>query len=89
MIEGLTVAFGGLLGALAKDCLADNRLQLPYFENGYVVLGSLGGMLVGAFVGFAIDGNFLTALLAGYTGTSAIGYLIQKSPAIRKKKFKK
>lgn len=67
--------FGGL-GALAKDVVQDNKIQLPRYENGYLVLGFIGGMLVGAFVGYAIDQSYLMALLSGYVGTSAIKHLL-------------
>ena len=69
-IAGLFAA--GAFGALAKDCVADGKLKLPKVVDGELALGFLSGMLIGAFVGWAIDGSFLTAGLAGYVGISAV-----------------
>lgn len=66
----------GALGSLAKDIVQDNKIILPYRENHSLVLGFIGGMLVGAFVGWAVDQNPVTALLSGYVGTSAISQLL-------------
>lgn len=71
----------GAVGSLAKDIIQDNQLRLPYVKDGYVVLGFLGGMFVGAFVGWCVDGSFLTAALGGYVGTSAISNLL---PPVKK-----
>jgi hypothetical protein len=66
----------GALGAVAKDVVKDNKLILPKYENGELFLGCIGGMLVGAFVGWVADNNPLTACLAGYVGVSAIEHLL-------------
>ncbi len=69
-------AIAGALGALARDVVKDNKLQLPRYRDGAILLGFIGGMLVGAFVGWSVDSSFLTASMAGYVGTSAIGHLM-------------
>lgn len=67
---------GGAIGALAKDCLVDGALCLPYKKDGKLYVGFVGGMLIGAFVGIVVDGSFGTALLSGYVGTSVIANLV-------------
>ena len=66
----------GACGALAKDVVRDNKLALPKIKDGELILGFVGGMLVGAFVGWAVDQSVLTAVLSGYVGTSAISHLL-------------
>jgi hypothetical protein len=73
-VAGLLLA--GALGALVKDVVQDGKLSLPKFKEGDLILGCLGGMLIGAFVGFAVDHSLLTAALSGYVGTSAIKHLL-------------
>jgi hypothetical protein len=80
--EILTVALGGIIGGLVKDILIDGAIQLPYKKDGYVYLGFIGGAIVGAFIGLVIDGSLVTAMLAGYTGTSVIGNLLVKSKKV-------
>jgi len=77
--EIVVVLLGGALGSLAKDCLKDGMLYLPYIKEKSLYLGFVGGMIVGAFVGIVVDGSFGTALLAGYVGTSVISGLIPSS----------
>ncbi len=72
---------GGALGAIAKDIVKDGRLQLPFINGNDLVLGFFGGAFVGAFVGYAVDHSLLTAVLAGYVGTSAIQHLLPSVPA--------
>jgi len=73
-IIGLAIAGG--IGALAKDILKDNSIQLPKVEGNKLVLGFIGAVIVGSFVGWAVDGSYLTAGMAGYVGTSAIKDLL-------------
>jgi hypothetical protein len=68
----------GALGALAKDILEDGKIRLPKKEDGDVILGSLGGMIVGGVAGFYVDGSPTAAFLAGFAGTSAIQALLAK-----------
>ena len=79
-LEIVVVGLGGFIGAVVKDCLADNMLQIPYIQDRRLFLGSLGGGIVGAFVGIMIDGSFITALMAGYVGTSLIKNLVSTVP---------
>ena len=69
----------GALGALVKDCVKDGKIQLPFFQDGFFYMGFLGGMVIGAFVGWVVDSNLITATLAGYVGTSAISHLLPHS----------
>lgn len=66
----------GAFGALAKDIVQDNKIVLPKKVDGELVLGFIGSMIVGAFVGWAVDQSPITALLSGYVGTSAIKHLL-------------
>jgi len=66
----------GACGALVKDVLKDNKLRLPKIKDGNILLGFLGGIIVGAFAGLAIDGQPLTAFLGGFTGSQVIESLI-------------
>ena len=74
--EILTVALAGSLGSLVKDIFTDGCIQLPELKGKNLYLGFLGGALVGGFAGIMIDGSFITALMAGYTGTSIITKLV-------------
>jgi len=73
--EIFTVALAGAFGSFIKDILHDGYLQIPEIKDKQIYLGFLGGALVGAFVGIVIDGSFLTALMAGFTGTSVVAKL--------------
>jgi len=66
----------GAFGSLAKDIVQDNKLVLPKKVDNELVLGFIGSMIVGAFVGWAVDSSPLTALLSGYVGASAIKHLL-------------
>ncbi len=66
----------GAIGSLAHDLVKENKLAMPRLSDGCLYLGFIGGMVVGAFVGFLVDNNMITALLAGYVGTSAIKHLL-------------
>ena len=72
----LSFLLAGAFGAIAKDIVQDGCLKLPFLKDGDLVLGFIGGALVGAFVGFAVDNSILTAVLSGYVGTSAIQHLL-------------
>ena len=76
MNEIISLLLAGALGSLVKDVVQDGKLSLPKFHGGDLILGCLGGMIVGAFVGFAVDHSLLTAALSGYVGTSAIKHLL-------------
>ena len=70
------IVLAGAFGALAKDIVSDNKITLPKKTDGDFCLGFIGGMLVGGFCGYAIDGSPVTAAMAGYTGSSVIAGLI-------------
>lgn len=76
MIEVIGFLVAGAFGSLARDCIKDNKLKLPKVVNGELLLGFIGSMVIGAFVGWAVDGSFLTAALSGYVGISAITHLL-------------
>lgn len=75
-IEVIIALTGGLSGALIKEILEDNKIKLPKIIQGELDLGFLGSILVGAFVGYVVDGSFLTASMAGFTGFSVIQNLM-------------
>jgi len=68
----------GAFGALVRDVLKDNRLVLPRVENGALVLGFIGGMIIGGMAGYVIDGSPLTACLGGFVGYQVISSLVPK-----------
>lgn len=78
MSEILLVIIAGAVGALLKEILADNSLKLPAIVRGELNLGFIGSIAVGAFVGYAVDGGFLTAAMAGYAGFSVIEALVSR-----------
>ena len=78
----------GAAGALIKDLLKDNAIEIPKKTNGNFCLGFLGGMITGGCAGMLIDGNPTTAFLAGYAGTSVIENLLVKKNEENKNKKK-
>jgi len=82
MNEYLLVVLGGMVGALLKEVLDDNCLKLPSIAQGKVNLGFFGSIMVGAFVGYAVDGSFITAAMAGYAGFSIIQNLVPSTKNI-------
>lgn len=74
----LYCSLAGAVGALVKDVVVDNKIQLPEKPNGQILLGSVGGMIIGAFVGYVIDQSILMALLSGFVGLTAIENLLPK-----------
>lgn len=83
--EIVILAIAGALGALISDIIQDNTLTLPEKIDNTIILGSLGGVIIGAVAGYIIDGSFLTAFLAGYTGKEVIENLIGKTKTKEKK----
>lgn len=69
----------GAAGAIIKDIVKDNKLCLPKIDDGHILMGFTGGMVIGAGAGYVIDGNPLTAFLAGFTGSQVIESLIFKN----------
>jgi len=72
------LAIAGGLGALIKDVVKDNKLVLPRYENGAVVLGCFGGIVIGMAVGYLVDQSPTTAFFGGYAGTQMLESLISK-----------
>jgi len=72
----------GALGAFVKDVLKDNKVSLPYFKGGYLYLGCIGGMVVGALAGYLVDNDPVTAFLGGYAGSEIIKSLINGKQVI-------
>lgn len=66
----------GALGALVKEIIEDNKISLPKFCNGEMSLGIIGGLIIGGVAGYFVDGNPITAFLAGYAGKSMIENLV-------------
>jgi len=79
-MEIVYLFIAGALGAFIKDIVEDGSIVLPKKVDGKYALGFIGSMLIGGFVGWAIDGSVLVAALSGFTGLSAIENLIQKKP---------
>ena len=68
----LTIFLAGALGALCKDIFKDNAIEIPRWNNGKLGLGFLGGMIIGGGAGMYIDGSFITAFMAGFTGVAIL-----------------
>jgi len=76
--EILMLIIAGGVGALIKEILQDNKIKLPKIIKGELDLGFLGSIMIGAFVGYIIDGSFLTAAMAGFSGFAVIENLVGK-----------
>ena len=77
--ETLFLLVAGAFGALAKDCLKDNTLKLPFVKDKELNLGFIGAALIGSFVGYLVDGSGITAFMGGYTGKSLLEGLISQN----------
>jgi len=78
-MESIYLLFlAGAIGALMKEIITDNEIKLPVIKSGIINLGFIGGILIGAFAGYAIDGSYITAAMGGFSGTAVIQALIQK-----------
>lgn len=75
----VSYAIAGAVGALVRDVVRENQLQMPRFKDGAFLLGFIGGMIVGGFMGWVVDGSLLTAAMGGYVGTSTIAHLLPPS----------
>jgi hypothetical protein len=84
--DSLDLLLAGALGALAKDCIVDNTLELPFVHDKKMYLGFIGGALVGAFIGYVVDGSFFTALMGGYTGSAILKSLLVNGSSIKEEK---
>ena len=72
MEVSLIIFLAGALGAFCKDVFKDNSIELPKWENGKLGLGFIGGMIIGGAAGMYIDGSFITAFMAGFTGMAIL-----------------
>lgn len=80
-MENIYLLFlAGAGGALIKELITDAGLTLPTIKNGTLYLGFIGGILIGAFAGYAIDGSYLTAAMGGFSGTAVIQALAANGP---------
>lgn len=66
----------GVAGAFVKDTLKDNKLAIPHVKDGFLYLGFVGGMVLGAFAGYVVDNDPVTAFLGGYAGSQIIQSLV-------------
>ena len=76
-ISLLFIFLAGAFGALVSDILNDNCLEIPKNLDGKFFLGAAGGIIIGGVAGLLIDGSFLTAFMAGFTGKAIILRLIK------------
>ena len=74
----------GAFGSLIKDIVEDGKISLPKIKDGECILGCVGGMLIGSFVGYVVDHSPLTAALSGYVGVSAIRHLLPPVSSVSK-----
>lgn len=77
--DTLILFLAGGFGAIIRDVLVDGKLVLPKVEDGALLLGFLGGVLIGAFAGYVVDNNPLTACLGGFAGYEIISNLLPKN----------
>ena len=75
--QAIFIFLAGAFGALAKDILKDNAIEMPCIKDGKMVLGFLGGTITGGIAGYLIDGSFQTAFMAGFTGTAVFESLLK------------
>lgn len=72
----------GAAGAVVKDVLKDNCLVMPKLIDGKLTLGFLGGVFIGAAVGYLVDGDPFTAFLGGFAGFQILESLIPKEKKV-------
>lgn len=78
----------GAVGALIKEILEDNKLKLPSIAKGELELGFFGATIIGALAGYAIDGSYLTAAMAGFSGSAIIANLVSKNGLLKNSQTK-
>jgi hypothetical protein len=79
-MESIYLLFlAGAVGALIKEIITDNEIKLPTIKQGVLNLGFIGGIIIGAFAGYAIDGSYITAAMGGFSGTAIIQALVVKN----------
>lgn len=77
-MEVLLLILAGAAGALTKDIVKDNKLVLPKYQDGSLALGCIGGIIIGAAVGYLVDQNTITAFMSGYAGSQILQSLVPK-----------
>jgi len=82
MLSVISIFLAGFLGAIVKEILDDNSLEMPKKVDGKICLGSFGGFLVGGITGYLVDGSPLTAFTAGYAGTGLITSLMAEKKTV-------
>jgi hypothetical protein len=83
-MNGLFLAFFGLLGGVISDMIGDGYLELPKIRDKKFYVGCLTGMILGAAIGYLVDGNPLTAFTFGYLGKEGLDFLIKRETPIIK-----
>jgi hypothetical protein len=79
----LTLIIAGAVGALVKDILQDGYLEMPKFQDSKIVLGSIGGLIVGAAIGWLVDKTATTAFLGGYVGKAVIEKILSAFEGVK------
>jgi len=78
MNEILILALAGAFGAFVKDIVKDNKLVMPSYKDGSILLGFIGGVIIGAAVGYLVDQSPTTAFFSGYAGSQMLYSLVPK-----------
>lgn len=74
----LKFIIAGIAGALASDILGDGYLKLPEIKDKKFYPGFLGGIIIGAIIGFVVDSSVWTSFTVAYMGKEAIDSLVYK-----------
>jgi hypothetical protein len=75
----LVFAIVGALGAIISDMIGDGYLELPKVSQGKFYPGFIGGLIIGAVVGYLVDQNLLISFSIGYIGKEGIDFIIKKA----------
>ena len=78
----------GAAGAIIKDVLKDNKISLPFIDGKEIYLGCIGGIIIGAFAGYFVDNDPVTAFLGGYAGSQIIQGLVISTVKTKEEKEK-
>lgn len=79
----ITLFIAGAIGGLLKEIIDDNKIKLPEKINKEISLGFIGSVFIGGIAGYLIDGNPVTAFLAGYSGLAIIQSFIKEKSIIQ------
>ena len=76
----LDILIAGAAGGLIKTLLeGGHKLAAPKFEEGYLYLGFLGNVLIGAVVAYFLAGDTISAFTAGITSNFIIEGFIERA----------